>query len=70
MAIDATDADRLIEAASGAAVLYNCANPPRYDRWARDWPPLAAALLAAAERTGAELVTTGNLYGYGPSLGR
>jgi hypothetical protein len=30
-----------------------------------DWPPPAAALLRAAETSGALLVTTGNLYGYG-----
>ena len=31
------------------------------------WPPLAASLLTAAERTGAALVITGNLYPYGPT---
>ena len=45
-------------------MLYNCANPP-YHRWATDWPPLASALLDTVERTGAVLVTMGNLYGYG-----
>lgn len=49
----------------GAEVLYNCANPA-YHRWATDWPPLAAALLTTAERTGAVLATVSNLYGYGP----
>jgi nucleoside-diphosphate-sugar epimerase len=62
--LDATDADALGELATRAAVLYNCANPA-YHRWATDWPPLAAALLAAAERSGAVLATVGNLYGYG-----
>jgi nucleoside-diphosphate-sugar epimerase len=65
VAADATDADRLTALTRGAAALYNCANPP-YDRWVTDWPPLAASLLTAAERSGAGLVTTGNLYGYGP----
>jgi len=65
VAMDATDAAALAEVAGGAAALYNCANPA-YHRWPRDWPPLAAALLATAERTGAVLVTMGNLYGYGP----
>jgi nucleoside-diphosphate-sugar epimerase len=50
---------------TGADALYNCANP-RYHRWATDWPPLAAAILDAAERGGAVLVTTSNLYAYGP----
>jgi nucleoside-diphosphate-sugar epimerase len=62
---DATNAERLSELASGAEVLYNCANPLYY-RWPTDWPPLAEALLLAAERTGAVLATASNLYGYGP----
>lgn len=65
---DATDAARLTELAEGAGVLYNCINPP-YHRWLTDWPPLASALLTAAERTGAVLATTSNLYGYGPVTG-
>ncbi|NJC14666.1 nucleoside-diphosphate-sugar epimerase [Micromonospora profundi] len=65
VAADAADADRLTTLASGAQVLYNCANPA-YHRWPIDWPPLAAALLTAAERSGAVLATVGNLYGYGP----
>jgi nucleoside-diphosphate-sugar epimerase len=66
VAIDATDAGPLAEVASGARAIYNCVNPPAYDKWPAMWPPVAAALLAAAERTGAVLVTTGNLYPYGP----
>lgn len=68
VAADATDAQRLTELTTGATALYNCANP-QYHRWATDWPPIAAALLQAAERTGAVLVTMGNLYGYGPVNG-
>jgi nucleoside-diphosphate-sugar epimerase len=63
-ALDATDADALTGAARGADAIHNCVNPA-YHRWATDWPPVSAALLAAAERTGAVLVTAGNLYGYG-----
>ncbi|MFI9641920.1 NAD-dependent epimerase/dehydratase family protein [Micromonospora sp. NPDC051925] len=65
VATDATDAERLTALADGAVALYNCANPA-YHRWATDWPPLSAALLTAAERTGAVLATVGCLYGYGP----
>ena len=65
VAADATDAGRLAELTCGAVALHNCANPP-YHRWTTDWPPLSDALLAAAERSGAVLVTTANLYGYGP----
>ncbi|GAA4567095.1 NAD-dependent epimerase/dehydratase family protein [Micromonospora coerulea] len=65
VAADAADADRLTALAEGADALHNCANPA-YHRWPTDWPPLAAALLTAAERSGAVLATVGNLYGYGP----
>ena len=65
VAADAADTARLAEVARGAATLYNCAVPP-YDQWPALWPPLAASLLAAAERTGADYVMVGNAYGYGP----
>ena len=65
IAADATDAARLSALAAGAVALYNCASP-LYHRWLTDWPPLASALLAAAERSGAVLATVSNLYGYGP----
>ncbi|WP_068057961.1 NAD-dependent epimerase/dehydratase family protein [Nocardia xishanensis] len=65
VAADATDTARLTELTRGAATLFNCAMPP-YDRWPTGFPPLAAALLAAAERTGADYVMLGNTYGYGP----
>jgi nucleoside-diphosphate-sugar epimerase len=65
VAADATDAQRLTELTAGAVALYNCANP-QYHQWLTDWPPLASALLTAAERTGAVLATMGNLYPYGP----
>lgn len=65
IAADASDAARLAGIASGATAIYNCANPP-YHRWPELWPPMAAAMLAAAERSGAVLVIVGNLYGYGP----
>jgi len=65
VAADATQADRLSQLSEGAAALYNCANP-LYHRWLTDWPPLAAALLTAAERSGAVLAVASNLYGYGP----
>jgi nucleoside-diphosphate-sugar epimerase len=63
---DAADAAALTRAAEGASVLYNCANPGDYTQWDAAWPPLAAALLEAAKRTGAVYAITGNLYPYGP----
>lgn len=68
VAADASDPTALVAACAGARVLYNCANP-RYDRWLEDWPPIASALLGAAERTGARLVTASNLYPYAPPEG-
>jgi nucleoside-diphosphate-sugar epimerase len=65
VAADATDALRMRDLTLGATALYNCANPP-YHRWPTDWPPIADALLSAAEHSGAVLVTAANLYGYGP----
>lgn len=66
VAADASDAAEMTRLTTGAAVLYNCANPA-YHRWPELWPPIAAALLGAAERSGAVLVTISNLYGYGPA---
>ncbi len=63
--VDAADTAALTAAARGAAVLHNALNPTAYHRWAVEWPPMAAAVLTAAERTGAALVTIGNLYAYG-----
>lgn len=68
VAADITDADRLTELTEGARVLVNCAVPP-FPRWAVDLPPMAAALLTAVERTGADYVMLGNTYGYGPVQG-
>src|SRR5262249_61585263 len=51
----------------GAAPALNTAPTPPYHRWPELWPPIASALLGAAERHGAVLVTISNLYGYGPA---
>lgn len=67
IAANATDADRLTEIATGAVAIYNCVNPPyKAKAWQRDWPPINQALMSAAERTGAVLAVTDNLYAYGP----
>lgn len=64
VAADASAPGVLERYVEGAAAIYSCAGPP-YNRWTTDWPPLGAALIRAAEVSGAVLVTTGNLYGYG-----
>jgi nucleoside-diphosphate-sugar epimerase len=63
-AADASSSADMAELSHGAVAIYNCANPA-YHRWPTDWPPIAQALLTAAERSNAVLVTASNLYGYG-----
>ena len=65
-AVDAADPEALVRLADGAAALHNCVNPPSYTVWPTFWPPVAEAFLAAAEKTGAVLVTAAALYPYGP----
>lgn len=65
VAADAADRAAVARIAEGAASIVNAMNPRQYTQWARDWPPVAAALLGAAEDTGAGLVTVSNLYLYG-----
>lgn len=66
VAIDATDPAAVSSLAANAAALYNCLNPTSYTRWAQEWPLIHAALMHAAQTTGAVLVTLSNLYMYGP----
>jgi nucleoside-diphosphate-sugar epimerase len=65
-AVDATDLDAATDAAKGASAVYQCLNAP-YTRWPELFPPLQRGALAAAERTGALLVTLENVYAYGPT---
>ncbi len=68
VALDASNATALLESVPASVAIYNCVNPP-YHRWPQEWPPLAAAFITYAQRTGAVLVTCSNLYGYGPQSG-
>jgi nucleoside-diphosphate-sugar epimerase len=68
-AADAADPDAASDAATGAAVIYQCLNAP-YAQWPERFPPLQRGVLTAAERSGALLVSLENLYGYGPAGGR
>ncbi len=69
VSVDAGDARAVTELARGATSIVNAVNPPSYMTWDTDWPPVAAATLAAAEASGAGLVIIGNLYGYGRRRG-
>lgn len=62
---DITDRAFAAEATAGAAAVYHCANPPRYDGWDETLPPLARAVQEAAARARARLVVLDNLYMYG-----
>lgn len=64
-ALDVADAAALTDLARGAQTLVNALNPTAYTHWERDWPPMASAILDAAEASGARLITVSNLYGYG-----
>jgi nucleoside-diphosphate-sugar epimerase len=66
---DVTDHEAATDAAKGASVVYQCLNAP-YNRWPEMFPQLQGGVMAAAERTGALLVSLENLYGYGPPGGR
>ncbi len=66
---DAADPAFTVPVAAGARVVYQALNPP-YHRWPSEFPPLQAAVLAAARATGARLVSTDNLYCYGRPAGR
>ena len=61
---DASNAATVNDQSRGVDAIFNCANP-HYHRWPSDWPPIANAILAAAESNRCDLVTLGNLYAYG-----
>src|SRR3954466_9538773 len=56
-------------AARSARVVYQTLNPP-YTEWTARFPALQAGVLAAAEATGARLVSMENVYMYGRPAGR
>ena len=69
VAADAGDPQRAIAAARGASVVYQVMNPP-YAQWAAKFPALQVGVLAAAEATGARMVSMENVYMYGRPAGR
>ena len=66
---DARDPAFTTAVARGAAVVYQTLNPP-YPEWTAQFPALQAGVLAAAEATGARLVSMENVYMYGRPAGR
>jgi nucleoside-diphosphate-sugar epimerase len=65
---DASDSGFSANAAAGAAVVYQCLNPP-YTKWPELFPNLQAGVLDGAAAAGAKLVSMDNLYMYGPTHG-
>jgi nucleoside-diphosphate-sugar epimerase len=66
---DATDPAFTRQVCAGAAVVYQCSNPP-YTEWAERFPPLQAGILEGAAATGAKLVAMENMYMYGSTGGQ
>jgi nucleoside-diphosphate-sugar epimerase len=66
---DASDPAFTAAAAQGAQVVYQTLNPP-YHQWVELFPALQASVLAAAQATGARLVSMENLYMYGRPAGQ
>lgn len=63
---DVSDPQQAIQAAQGAAVIYQALNPP-YHQWLEFFPGLQAGAMAAAKATGARYVSIENLYMYDSS---
>ena len=61
---DASDPAFATAAANGAQVVYQTLNPP-YPKWVELFPALQASVLAAAQASGARLVSMENVYMYG-----
>ena len=66
---DARDPDFTATVAQGAPVVYQTLNPS-YPQWSAQFPAMQAGVLAAAEATGARLVSMENVYMYGRPAGR
>jgi nucleoside-diphosphate-sugar epimerase len=66
---DAADLEVTREMCQGAAVVYNCANPP-YHKWPELFPDLQNGILVGAATSGAKLVSMENLYMYGLTRGK
>jgi nucleoside-diphosphate-sugar epimerase len=66
---DASDPAFTTAAARGAQVVYQTLNPP-YPKWVELFPALQASVLAAAQASGARLVSMENVYMYGRPAGQ
>jgi nucleoside-diphosphate-sugar epimerase len=62
---DAMNPDDVLRAATGAAVIFHGANPPRYRNWRGLAIPMLANSIAAAQAVNARLIFPGTLYNFG-----
>lgn len=69
LAGDAADRQFAREVSKGAAVVYQCLNPP-YHRWPELFPRLQAGVIEGAAAAGAKLVSMENVYMYGSPFGK
>lgn len=67
VAADASDAQSLIAATTGADIIFNGLNP-LYTEWEEKVLPMARNVLAAAKANGAVHLFPGNVYGYGSPM--
>lgn len=65
---NACDQDSVRTVCQGAAVVYQCAQPP-YHQWPEQFPALQASIIAGVAAVGAKLVVGDNLYMYGQVSG-
>lgn len=65
---DMTEPTFAADALKGAAVVYQCLNPP-YHRWAEEFPGLQEAAVKSARSVGARFVSFENTYMYGDTHG-
>ncbi|HLA41859.1 MAG TPA: NAD-dependent epimerase/dehydratase family protein, partial [Aggregatilineales bacterium] len=66
---DASNPEHTRRLCDGAAVVYNCTNPP-YSQWTELFPALQAGVLEGAVASGAKYVAMENLYAYGKVNGK
>lgn len=66
---DAYDPEVTRRLCQGAAVVYQCAQPP-YQDWEEKFPPLQTSILEGAASAGAKFIVGDNLYMYGEVDGR
>jgi nucleoside-diphosphate-sugar epimerase len=63
---DAMNPEDMVNAATGADILFHGANPPGYKNWRGLAIPMLANAITAAKASGARLIYPGSVYPYGP----